>query len=130
MVHVFKPFITIVLFLNEWCDCHPDFCHKKRWLLNDFGFSTLFDGECNAVSHEGRGTPGHRAPELLEGTPGKISTKSDIWALGCLLFSLCTTNGRRAFQSDAAVLRYCIRWDASSVPQVRYIDNIQINDNL
>lgn len=42
------------------------------------------------------GTPYYLAPELCEGK--SYDTKSDIWALGCLLYEMCTH--RRAFDSE------------------------------
>lgn len=44
------------------------------------------------------GTPYYLAPELCEGKP--YDTKSDIWALGCLLYEMCTHT--RAFESEVS----------------------------
>src|SRR5438045_1723409 len=41
-----------------------------------------------AMSTLGRGTDGYRSPELMQGNPN-YSTKSHIWALGCILYELC-----------------------------------------
>lgn len=48
-----------------------------------------------------RGTPGYRAPELLREEGARFSPKVDIWALGCVMYELCT--GRKAFKDDFAV---------------------------
>ncbi|KAL4710541.1 hypothetical protein ACJJTC_008943 [Scirpophaga incertulas] len=45
------------------------------------------------------GTPFYLAPELCEGE--LYDTKSDIWALGCLLYEMCTH--RRAFDAETLV---------------------------
>ncbi|KAJ0179966.1 hypothetical protein K1T71_004557 [Dendrolimus kikuchii] len=45
------------------------------------------------------GTPYYLAPELCEGQP--YDTKSDVWALGCLLYEMCTH--KRAFDSETLV---------------------------
>ncbi|CAH2075219.1 unnamed protein product, partial [Iphiclides podalirius] len=45
------------------------------------------------------GTPYYLAPELCEGKP--YDTKSDVWALGCLLYEMCTH--KRAFDSETLV---------------------------
>jgi serine/threonine protein kinase len=55
-------------------------------------------------SERGRGTPGYRAPELLEEETPHFSTRSDIWALGCILHELNT--GQRLFSNDWQVSRY------------------------
>jgi serine/threonine protein kinase len=53
----------------------------------------------------GRGTPGYRALELLPlSGQSKYSTRSDIWALGCIIHELST--GRPAFLDDYSVTIY------------------------
>ena len=44
-----------------------------------------------------RGTDAYRAPELLRGTK-QFSKKSDIWALGCILYEMCMR--KKAFRGD------------------------------
>ncbi|XP_018326359.1 serine/threonine-protein kinase nekl-2-like [Agrilus planipennis] len=53
--------------------------------IGDFGISkTLFnDGKAHTVI----GTTNYLAPEMCDGHPYDI--KSDVWALGCLLYELC-----------------------------------------
>ena len=58
-----------------------------------------------------RGTTGYLAPEILEecfdekhvAQPGEFSRKSDIWALGCILYQLATTGADMAFNSNEDV---------------------------
>ncbi|CAB3242832.1 unnamed protein product [Arctia plantaginis] len=45
------------------------------------------------------GTPYYLAPELCEGKP--YDNKSDVWALGCLLYEMCTH--KRAFEAETLV---------------------------
>ncbi|GBP26254.1 hypothetical protein EVAR_16107_1 [Eumeta japonica] len=45
------------------------------------------------------GTPYYLAPELCDGKP--YDTKSDVWALGCLLYEMCTH--KRAFEAETLV---------------------------
>jgi len=51
---------------------------------------------------DSRGTPGYRAPELLN--PGVYNEKVDIWALGCILYEL--VKQLPIFDSDSAVYDY------------------------
>jgi len=52
-----------------------------------------------------RGTPGYRAPELVEEViVNKYTNKVDIWAIGCILYEIVFQ--RKAFSSDFEVSRY------------------------
>lgn len=42
------------------------------------------------------GTPYYLSPELIQGNP--YNDRSDVWALGCILYELCT--GRHAFDAN------------------------------
>ena len=59
--------------------------------IADFGIATLGEVEGDGVA----GTPQYMAPELLAGRPG--TTKSDIFALGLILFEVFT--GKRAYEA-------------------------------
>ncbi|KAJ1511864.1 G2-specific serine/threonine protein kinase [Coelomomyces lativittatus] len=61
---------------------------KNNIKLGDFGLSTLIRGagdRCFAQTFVG--TPFYMSPELINETG--YNTKSDIWALGCLIYELC-----------------------------------------
>ncbi|XP_049865960.1 serine/threonine-protein kinase Nek8-like [Pectinophora gossypiella] len=65
--------------------------------IGDFGISKMLASAkktCTVI-----GTPYYLAPELCEGQP--YDSKSDIWALGCLLYEMCTH--KRAFDSETLV---------------------------
>ena len=62
--------------------------------LTDFGISQNLSSGYN-FSHEFIGTLPYCSPEILKGEPYNYST--DIWALGCILYELCTR--KRAFDS-------------------------------
>ncbi|GAA6098372.1 NIMA-related kinase 12 [Tachysurus ichikawai] len=54
--------------------------------LGDFGISRIMSHTLDMAS-TCVGTPSYLSPELCQDVP--YSTKSDIWALGCLLYELC-----------------------------------------
>ena len=64
--------------------------------LTDFGISQNLSQGYN-FSHEFIGTLPYCSPEILNGDPYNQST--DIWALGCILYELCTR--KRAFDSPS-----------------------------
>ncbi|RVE50949.1 hypothetical protein evm_004358 [Chilo suppressalis] len=65
--------------------------------IGDFGISKMLASAKKTSTVIG--TPYYLAPELCEGKP--YDTKSDIWALGCLLYEMCTH--KRAFESESLV---------------------------
>lgn len=72
----------------------------KRGLLvkiGDFGISKMLASAKKTATVIG--TPYYLAPELCEGKP--YDNKSDIWALGCLLYEMCTH--KRAFEAETLV---------------------------
>jgi serine/threonine protein kinase len=56
--------------------------------LLDFGVARLLDQTPNDETRHGALTPGYAAPEQLTG--GQITTATDVYALGILLFELLT----------------------------------------
>lgn len=63
--------------------------------LSDFGISKILNTKTKASSVVG--TPCYISPELCESNP--YNQKSDIWALGCLLYELMTL--RKAFEAQS-----------------------------
>ncbi len=63
--------------------------------LGDFGISKLLDTTNDAASTV-VGTPYYMSPEVCESKP--YSFKSDVWALGCVLYELCTL--QHAFSAE------------------------------
>src|SRR5208282_106831 len=76
------------MFVKQACDCHSFHHSKRRWLITDFGYAISVDGDKIVHSHRRRGTDAYRSPELIE--DGEASKKSDIWALGCILYRVAT----------------------------------------
>eukprot|EP00753_Platysulcus_tardus_P005466 PLAT13367.1.p1 GENE.PLAT13367.1~~PLAT13367.1.p1 ORF type:complete len:233 (-),score=71.72 PLAT13367.1:258-956(-) len=55
--------------------------------LGDMGVAKVL-GSSAAYAHTAVGTPYYLSPELCEDKP--YNRKSDVWALGCVLYELCT----------------------------------------
>ena len=55
--------------------------------LGDFGISKILD-HTTSFAKTAIGTPYYLSPEICEGKP--YNAKSDIWALGCILYEICT----------------------------------------
>ena len=55
--------------------------------LGDFGIAKILDSQVSMAETQ-VGTPLYMSPEIIEGK--KYSNKSDIWALGCVIYELCT----------------------------------------
>lgn len=54
--------------------------------IGDFGIAKYMNQTVD--SRVFAGTPGYLSPEMVEGKP--YSAKADIWALGVVLYQLCT----------------------------------------
>jgi len=69
------------------------------WKIADFGLTMRGTMTANLRQTEGgRGKPGYRAPELLRDEGSAFNKQVDIWALGCILYEICT--GEKLFRSD------------------------------
>lgn len=76
---------------------------ESLWKLTDFGVTSVGMTTSKTTVY-GRGTSGYRAPELCNPGRSYYSNRSDIWALGCIVYELAT--GRRAFENDWATIVY------------------------
>ena len=79
----------------------------QRWKIADFGCTAEGTGKEMRSTENRRGTDVYRSPELLVG--GVYNNKTDIWALGCIVFEFCTK--RTPFCSDYETIdwRYSIK---------------------
>jgi serine/threonine protein kinase len=73
------------------------------WKIADFGLTSESLSTRIYVTHYGRGTACYRSPEMIREDPG-VSKKSDIWALGCILFEL--VSGKKAFPQDLSLFTF------------------------
>ena len=72
-------------------DLKPEniFLDKNNKLkIGDFGISSILKSTKYATSQVG--TYNYMAPEIIKGE--KYNNKIDIWALGCIIYELCTLN--------------------------------------
>jgi serine/threonine-protein kinase len=68
--------------------------------LTDFGIAKDLDATALTATGRTLGTAAYMAPEQIRGTPA-VSHKTDLYALGCVLFQLLT--GRLPFEGTSAV---------------------------
>src|SRR5579871_6842073 len=79
------------------------FSERHRcWKLADFGSASQASSKRLNTTHLSRGTESYRAPEVLK--DGLFNNRSDIFALGCIIFEIIT--GQKLFASDWEVLQY------------------------
>ena len=57
--------------------------------IADFGTSLFVDEEGMKSKYPSRGTKTWMSPEMKKKEP-ILTTKSDIWGLGCIMYSVCT----------------------------------------
>lgn len=79
--------------------------NERCWKLADFGTASEATSKNLNTTRYGRGTAGYRAPEIL-GENAQFNNKSDIWALGCIVYEICV--GQKAFSSDWSVIQYSL----------------------
>jgi NIMA (never in mitosis gene a)-related kinase len=63
--------------------------------LGDFGISKVLESTCDHAMTV-QGTPYYMSPEVCQNKP--YTYQSDIWALGCILFELCSL--KHAFHAE------------------------------
>ncbi|XP_067841975.1 serine/threonine-protein kinase Nek3 [Heptranchias perlo] len=112
---VLNLFVQICLGMKHIHDrrvLHRDIKSKNIFLtkngvikLGDFGSAHLLNSPM-AFAHTYVGTPYYVSPEIWENKP--YNNKSDIWAVGCVLYELCTL--QHPFQSNSwknLILKIC-----------------------
>lgn len=80
-------------------------CDVGLWKVTDVGFPAALK-ESSSSEPTSIGTERmhcYRAPELF-GPASRYSQKSDVWALGCILYEML--NLKKAFKTDIEILEY------------------------
>ncbi|AWP12336.1 putative serine/threonine-protein kinase Nek4-like [Scophthalmus maximus] len=88
--------------------------------LGDFGISRVLNNTADLAS-TCVGTPSYLSPELCQDVP--YSSKSDIWALGCLLYEICALRPPFAATNLLSLLYKITKGEYDPVPDV-YSENI------
>ena len=70
--------------------------------VTDFGLAKRIEGDSDAsVSGSILGTPSYMSPEQASGRRGSVTTATDVYGLGAVLYACLT--GRAPFQSDSVI---------------------------
>ncbi|XP_042349805.1 NIMA-related kinase 12 [Plectropomus leopardus] len=88
--------------------------------LGDFGISKVMTSTADMAS-TCVGTPSYLSPELCQDVP--YSSKSDIWALGCLLYEVCALRPPFAATNLLSLFYKITKGEYDPVPII-YSDNI------
>lgn len=88
--------------------------------LGDFGISKIMNHTLDMAS-TCVGTPTYLSPELCQDVP--YSIKSDIWALGCLLYELCALKPAFEAKNLLSLFYRIIKGEYTTIPE-RYSDDM------
>lgn len=78
----------------------------RKWKLVDFGISGQATTMRAVTTRYSRGTSSYRAPELLQSENPYFTNRTDIWALGCILYELVSS--RKLFNGDWTTLQFAL----------------------
>lgn len=99
---------------------------ENKIKLGDFGLSKMLDASTSYTA-SAVGTPYYLSPELCEGK--SYNNKSDVWALGCLLYELCTFKHAFDATSLPALVMCIIKGEIEPITQpysVALLEAIQL----
>lgn len=86
------------------------------WKIADFGLTTQGTSNGRYSTIYSKGTAGYRAPELIADPP-HFNKKTDIWALGCILFELVVKN--KPFTADWNVQEFALSHKEFEFPMTK-----------
>jgi serine/threonine protein kinase len=91
---------------------------KDVWKIGDFDITSSGTSGRHFTTVYSRGTASYRAPELLSDVPF-YTNKSDIWAVGCILYELVTAE--KAFVDDWAVKQHIEYQKRVALPETEHV---------
>ncbi|GFO34979.1 serine/threonine-protein kinase nek4-like [Plakobranchus ocellatus] len=95
IIVLWYPSLTLLLDLKT----ENVFLNKRNVIkLGDFGISKILDNTID-VAKTVVGTPSYLSPELCQDIP--YNSKSDVWAVGCLLYEMCALD--RPFDGQSLI---------------------------
>jgi WD40 repeat protein len=89
----------------------------SRPLLTDFGLARRLDAGADGGQEDVAGTPAYMAPEQARGDPDRVGPRSDLYALGAILYELLT--GKRPHGGAARPVLARLRAGQPPVPPRR-----------
>jgi len=93
---------------------------EPGWKIADFGLTEEGASRIAYTTLHSRGTECYRAPELVR-ERSAVSMKSDIFALGCILFELVMA--RKAFPRDIHVFEYASNREIPAIVMPETVDD-------
>jgi NIMA (never in mitosis gene a)-related kinase len=94
--------------------------------IGDLGVAKVLQDNSN-FAHTMVGTPFYLSPEMCEEKP--YNEKSDVWALGCVLYEMCTFRHPFEAKTQAALILRIIRGKYDSIPSIYSKDLVEMIDS-
>ena len=107
---------TMNIFLNK----------DENIRIGDLGVAKVLCESMN-FAHTMVGTPYYLSPEMCEEKP--YNEKSDIWALGCVIYELCTSKHPFDANNQGALILRIVRGKYSPIPTSYSSDLSELVDN-
>src|SRR5579871_3304371 len=123
---IMEPLARAVACVHEAGIIHRDLKPANVFLdesggpvLIDFGLARALDDADNLTrTGAAVGTPSYMSPEQVRGIRSEVDERTDVWALGVLLFEM--VSGERPFTGDNAPVLYA-RIQTEDAPPLRQV---------
>ena len=89
--------------------------NKNQIKIGDLGVAKLLNANANASTCIG--TPYYLSPEICKEKP--YNSKGDVWALGCILYELCTFNKPFSASNPAALILKIINGNYTPLNEIK-----------
>lgn len=93
--------------------------------IGDLGVAKALQENMN-FAHTMVGTPFYLSPEMCEEKP--YNEKSDVWALGCVIYEMCTYKHPFEAKTQAALILRIIRGKYDAIPSIYTKDLNEVID--